>query len=380
MSLEDFQRRRQAIDFNIEKHLEAAHGVVNESKRVRDVASNAENILADLDEQFERCTGLNGIDVSFLFLAVALQVVRQYVVTKFPNRMDDKTAAENTKGHREEHSARKHRYYNPSLEEILTNPVPFDANIGANGALSGGGYMGHRVTALGHDPILGLLFGTANIATSTLTNNDLRSFHIYTNENNRDYFSNNANTGLVLIKTKDKLLHEGFEGKQKIGCSLIKEIIHLKSDIHTKNSLPLPFVSVVNPKLASDLAKMGFDMSNIVTVGKQMEYSVLINTIIAMLHGLFFDKSIDYSRSAYEVRTRKILSYSNYIASASNLIYVGASYASGNEAALKNLDIGGLIVTVYRVVTDRNFIKNAKREFIEQEFFAQIRGTQYDFT
>ena len=38
--------------------------------------------------------------------------------------------------------------------------MPFDANISANGALSGGGQMGHRVMAIGHDPILGLIFGT----------------------------------------------------------------------------------------------------------------------------------------------------------------------------------------------------------------------------
>ena len=55
--------------------------------------------------------------------------------------MDDKTAAQNAWGHFEEHSNRHHRYYNPSLDEIITNPVPFDANIGANGALAGGGHM-----------------------------------------------------------------------------------------------------------------------------------------------------------------------------------------------------------------------------------------------
>ena len=51
----------------------------------------------------------------------------------------------------------------------------------------------------------------------------------------------------------------------------------------------------------------------------------------------------------------------------------------GNEAAVKNLDIGGLIVTVYRIVTDGKCIRQIKREFIEQEFFSQIRGTEYDF-
>lgn len=42
--------------------------------------------------------------------------------------------------------------------------------------------MGHRVTAIGHDPLLGLIFGTANIATSTLTNAHFDSFHIYTQQ------------------------------------------------------------------------------------------------------------------------------------------------------------------------------------------------------
>ena len=361
--------------------------IADESARVAEVAANAEQILDEIDEKFEKYTGLNKLDVSFLFLAVALQVVRQYTLTKFSERLDDQTAANNTIGHGEEHSNRKHKYYNPSLIEICGSkklkippcPVPFDANIGANGALRGGKQMGHRVTAIGHDPILGLVFGTANIATSTLTNKDLQSYHIYTNDMGRDYFRNKANTGLVLSKTKDKLLHEGLEGKEKVGASLLKEIIHLRSDIYTKNSLPLPIVTVIDAGLAAELAQRGLDMANIVTVGRQMTFSVFINTMISMLHGLFYDESVEYSRRVYEVRTRKILSYSNFIASASNLIYVGANISLGNESAWKRLDIGGLAVTLYRIVTDAKFIRQVKREFIEQEFFAQIRGSEYDF-
>lgn len=359
--------------------------IADESARVAEVAANAGHILADIDEKFEKYTGLNKLDVSFLFLALALQIVRQYTRTKFPERLDDQTAAKNTKGHVKEVSDRTHRYYNPSLEEIRGSkekppcPVPFDANIGANGALRGGKQMGHRVTALGHDPILGLVFGTANIATSTLTNKDLQSYHIYTNDMGRDYFRNRANTGLVLSKTKDKLLHEGMEGKEKVGASLFKEIIHLNSDLHTKNSLPLPVVTVIDAGLAADLAQNGLDMANIVAVGKQATFSIFINTMISMLHGLFYDASVEYSREVYEVRTRKILSYSNFIASASNLIYVGANASLGNENAWKSLDIGGLLVTLYRITTDAKFIRQVKREFIEQEFFDQIRGSEYDF-
>lgn len=387
-------QERQALLDDMDSTLKDAETIIghmqmiaDESARVAEVAANAEQILDEIDEKFEKYTGLNKLDVSFLFLAVALQVVRQYTLTKFPERLDDQTAANNTIGHGEEHSNRKHKYYNPSLIEICGSkklkippcPVPFDANIGANGALRGGKQMGHRVTAIGHDPILGLVFGTANIATSTLTNKDLQSYHIYTNDMGRDYFRNKANTGLVLSKTKDKLLHEGLEGKEKVGASLLKEIIHLRSDIYTKNSLPLPIVTVIDAGLAADLAQRGLDMANIVTVGKQMTFSVFINTMISMLHGLFYDESVEYSRRVYEVRTRKILSYSNFIASASNLIYVGANISLGNESAWKRLDIGGLAVTLYRIVTDAKFIRQVKREFIEQEFFAQIRGSEYDF-
>lgn len=379
MELEELRKRRLAIRASAQHHLSNMDAIVKESGRVADVAANASEILRDIDRDFERCTGLTGIDISFLFLAVALQTIRQFVVTKFPERLDDQSAAKNTLGHIEEHSNRSHRYYNPSLEEIITNPVPFDANIGADGALSGGKQMGHRVTALGHDPLLGLVFGTANIATSTLTNNRLQSYHIYTNTAGRDYFRNRADTGQVLVRVKDKLISDGIEGKKIVGASLVKELIHLRSDLNTANSLPLPALSVINPSLAADLAKQGFDMSNVVAVGRQAGYAILINTMIYMIHSMLYDSSTDGNRRLYEVRTRKILTYSNCISSLSNVLFVGTNAAVGNADAFKYLDVGGLIVTVYRIVTDTAFIKKVKEEFIEQEFFAQIRGSGYDF-
>lgn len=379
MNLEEFKKRRDSISQKAEIHLEQAQKIIDESARVANVAAHSEQILAGIDQQFEQCTGLNKLDVSFLFVAVALQITRQYFITNFPERLDDQASAKNTSGHTEEHSNRVHRYYNPSLNEIITNPVPFDANIGANGALAGGGHMGHRITALGHDPILGLFVGTANIVTSTLTNKNLQSYHIYTNEGGRDYFRSNANTGTIFSKTGDKLLKQGLDGKTRVGASLIKEIIHLRSDIYTKKSLPLPFISVINADLAADLAARGLDMANVITVGKQATYSILINTIIAMIHGLFYDESVNVNRKLYEVKTRKILSYSNLIATSSNLLYVGGNMLLGNENALKNLDIGGLLVTIYRVATDAHTIRKIKSEFLEKEFFAQIRGTEYDF-
>ena len=331
----------------------------DETERVRDILDRTPEILEELDLQFEATTGLTKVDVAFLFTAIGLQIVRQYLVTKFPARVDDQTSAKNTVGHIIEHSNRHHKYYNPSLEEIISNPVPFDAIINSKGALKGGYELGHRITAIGHDPILGLIFGTANIATSTLTTNTFQSYHIATNPVLRkDYFKNKALTSLVIGNTIDKLLNQGIEGKKIIAASLIKEIIHLKSDINTTDSLPLPFIPAINSKLASDLASYGFDMSNVVAVGKQASYAILINTIIAMVHALFYYGNTDMDRKLYEVRTRKILSYSNLVASSSNIAVVAIT------KDFNNLDIGGIAVAIFRLITDSKFIRDVKEEFI----------------
>jgi len=358
MSSEDFLNRKEAVFNDLNDTMRSLEKGHNEAIRVRGVVENTKEILDDLDEQFCKRTSLTKVDMGFLFVAIGLQIVRQYLLTKFPQRLDDQTASKLTAGHGEEHSNRLHRYYNPSLDEIITNPVPFDANIGSGGALRGGGKLGHRVTAIGHDPILGLIFGTANIATATLTTSSFDSYHIYTNMAGRDFFKNHARTDLVLHNTANKLLNCGIEGKTILGASLLKEIIHLKSDINTTHSLPLPVIPAINSKLASELAGYGLDMSNVLTVGKQATYATLINTMIAMVHRLFFDGISATDRKLYEVRTRKILSYSNLVATSTNLAVVAIT------EDMSSLDLGGLAVTVYRLITYRKFIRQVKEEFI----------------
>lgn len=371
MSSENLKKKRNLVIEQIDKNLSEMNDIYGETNRVKKVAENTRVILDDLDEEFCKKTGLNPEDVALMFFAVGLQIARQYLLTKFPKRLSDKEAAKKVKGKKEEHSNRKHRYYNPSLEEIDSNPVPFDANIGSNGNLKGGGKMGHRVTTLGHDPILGLIFGTANIATSTLTTSSFLSFHIYT-ENKRDYFKSKASTYKVLEATVNKILYQGMEGKKIIATSFIKEIKHLQSDMYTKNSLPIPFISAINPKLASKLAERGLDMANILTVSKQVEYAIFINTIIAMLHSLFYDGNTEMEEKLHEVKTRKIIAYSNLIASASNLGVVAFT------ENLNLLDIGGIGVTILEFIKYREFQKKVKEEFIFGSYKNMVMGDKYN--
>jgi hypothetical protein len=352
--------------------------VARDAERVSLIARNANIVIDNIDKRFEQATKLTALDITFLFFATALQVARQYLLTNFKERLGDQAAAKNTPGHTEEHSNRSHRWYHPSLNEIVTNPVPFDAIYGSKDFdLDIGGGFNHRAKTLGHDPILGWVIGTLNIATSTVTLWDFQSFHVKTGEiatgAARDKISNHADTGKIFKSSCNRLLNEGIDGKTAIGASLIKEAIHLNSDVNSKASLPLPLISVISPDFARQLASYGLDMANVGTVFSQAALATLINTFVAMIHGLFYKKEECGSWSLYEVRTRKILSYSNIIASASNIIAVAVT------KDMSKLDIGGLLVTLYRIASDTAFISKVKQEFLEKEFYNTVMGQEFNF-
>lgn len=352
--------------------------VLDEQKRVTTIYQAPNIIIKDIENDFKKATKLQDVDIAFLFFAAALQCLRQYLLTPMTIRTGDQTAAMAVEGVKEI-SNRSHRLYNPGLEEIITNPVPFDAIKGGKqyGALKGYGKLGHRGATPGHDPIAGLVFGTANIATSTLTNWQMESYHIYTgiyglSKGTQDVFRSRAQTSLVLSNTFNKLTHQGVEGKKLVGASVAKEIVHLKSDVYSKDSLPLPLISAIDPVFAGELAAHGLDMANFLDAGKQLLYAVAIDTLISIVHGFFYKES-DGSRRAFEIRTRRILLYSNLIATSSNVFVVATS---------KNVmlaDWGGYLNTLRHLLFDVKFIQDVKRDFLKNELYDRVVGDQYDF-
>lgn len=347
---------------------------IHETARVAAIARDAPAIYDAYCKEFSDKTGLTKLDWGFMFTATALQMLRQYLLTAFPERLGDQAAAEKVEGkerikedkaYRKE-NPRKHRFYNPSLEEIIAHPVPFDANVGANGALKGGGSFGHRGATPGHDPIVGLVVGTSNIATSTLTNWTFDSWHIKSgdrlNGGKQDIFKEHASTPKIFSEVSEKLLHQGWEGKTKVAASLGKEILHLRTDINSKKGLPLPILATLSPESASWLAEYGVDFGNVLNIGKQVVYATLINTLTAMLHGMFYDEKEDGDIKLYKVRTKKILIYSNAIASLTNALAV---WYTGNT---KYMDIGGYAVALYQLVTGVDFIERVRKDFIVGKF------------
>ena len=133
----------------------------------------------------------------------------------------------------------------------------------------------------------------------------------------------------------------------RLPAGVFAEYIHLKSDVFTKLGLPVPIIEVFSESLAGDLYKSQYDslclLRDLKIVGKQAGFSILINMIIGLVHGLLYDPQKDGDRKLYEVRTRKILSISNSLASAGNI-----AYAIGTEDWRK-LDVGGILVTLYQM-------------------------------
>ena len=332
-----------------------------------------------INNEFSNKTGIfNKKDLSFLMVATALQTARWLIIQSICGdlgqtidkdaRLDhnDKSIKESVKEsnksfqkHFENHGHRESIKNYKSWEQILFSSAPYDTAVGsaAFGENLEGGY--HRYKTLGHDPILGWIFGTANFITDTCTLSNYNSYRI--SRVGTPHFSEPTNLGTIFYEVFDSTKEDWL----RLPAGIFAEFVHLKSDVFTKLGLPVPVLETFSESLAGDLYKSQYDslclLKDLAIVGNQAAWSILINMIISLVHGLLYNPEKDGDRKLYEVRTRKILCISNALASAGNI-----AYAVGTEDWRK-LDVGGIMVTLYRLFTDARFISRIKKQFIEGE-------------
>ena len=338
--------------------------------------------IASVDEEFEESTGITKKDAAFLVFASTLQVFRQQISSEFKTRLSDKDSAKKTPFHTEEHSDRRTKQYYATKTEIANNPVPFDAirksevvKNNSNPKLNG---FNHRYTAIGHDPILGLVFGTANIMTKTITiakgNFNYETFHVGTGlgTNSRgefkiDMLTNQASTSLMFDHIIARINKEGKEGWEALTMAFGKELVHLLSDVRTAKSLPIPVVSAVSPDLSRILNLCGIDSLSTTTFTIDLLVSKLIDMAIAYMHSWCYNPSTDGTIDTYQVRTKKIIYYSNLIALSSTTIQTLFRAYMGDAAAISKFDFGGGFSS-WQVVWKTPFIiSDMKSEFIRNK-------------
>ena len=125
----DLKKKSDSAFNEINNSLNDMNTISETSKKASMIAGNAHVIINDIDRQFSQATKLNNVDISFLFLATALQCVRQYLLTNFETRVSDKEAAKNTQGKTVEHSNRGNILYRPDINEIIVFCKTFLHNI-----------------------------------------------------------------------------------------------------------------------------------------------------------------------------------------------------------------------------------------------------------
>lgn len=157
-------------------------------------------------------------------------------------------------------------------------------------------------------------------------------------------------------------------------ASLIKQIIHIGTDLYTPCGIQIPCANLILSNTEVERITQYISAGDIIKIGTSATLAELINFLISTLHMLMYDPTSFISRDVYTVRTKKIILYSNLIASSSNVLWITGNMIAGNESALEQLDIGGLIITIKRLLTDTSYIRKIKEEFVFGRFNEIIQG------
>lgn len=410
MNLDELRTKRKRLEENSKIVLNNMQKIADESNRVADVAHNSRAILEDIDRQFEKQTGLNKSDFKYLFLATALQLLRIAFIndlTKIEGaghgnlerelkRRQSEIFATMDKG--EMLSAGQ--YFAPVNQIITTSGVPYDATayFGENlGILKG---ANHRFATVGHDPLLGLIFGTANILTNTITCVDQSLLGL----GRKGYEVRNVPIGRPLITTNhvrytEQMVKGSLKFKtpkiaeygstlvmleksaeringdaESVVAAIIKQVIHIGTDLYTPCGIQIPGMNLVFSNDLVEKMTSYISTGDVLKVGASAGIAALINLIIGAVHGLTYDENQCESRDLHAVKTRRILLTSNSIATGINVAWVAGNVAYGDKSQVKNLDIGGILVLLNRLMSDPDFIRQIKEDYILGKFNALIQG------
>lgn len=380
--------------------------VINE-KRLENF-NNLDEIIKDIDKEFSEKTGiLNKKDQTFLWTAVALQTTRIYLLDKltkiekagkgekekYLKELQEKIFKNNFFQDKNNINNLSSKYY-ASLEQIITTlGVPYDATRfyqdkklrlfkGAN----------HRFATLGHDPILGYVFGTSNILTNTITCvektfkitdkiyfGSLSTNHVYYNELFKNPIISDTNSST--IEMFQAVLARFKNDKKSIVASIIKQTIHIATDLYTPKGIQFPMANLVLSKKNVENITKYISTGDIVKTWASVKMASFINFLIATIHSLLYDKNIDNSRDIYSVRTSKIIYISNSIATSSNIILtIFKAYTQNNILPLKELDIGGIFVAISSIFKNKKLQERIRREYLEEKlyekFFIEKKGDE----
>nr|WP_315522765.1 hypothetical protein [Olegusella massiliensis] len=343
-----------------------------------------------INAEFKERVKLQGNDLKYLVFAMVLQTLRIVLISWLtevekagPANKKEKWLHDKQKDifrRFEDTSGEKNDSYKASLRHII-DPlvgVPYDIVLGGKernifGKVGSHRGANHRFATLGHDPVLGLVFGTANIMTNTITTINEGSIlpfgtpiRIPINLPKTYFVDYSGKCPIISKKTStvemlEKTLERIVDRPEVAAAALIKQLIHIGTDLYTPLGIQLPFANLVLDKAHTESLTRYVNTGDIIRFGAQAGLAAGINWLIATLHGcqyVYSSNNEKFSLETYQARTKKILLISESIVTSSSIIY---SCITNNPRCL---DLGGAAVLMYRLFTDVRFITRLKEEYL----------------
>lgn len=399
---EDLDKEFYALKENLNEVQKQSENFIAINKKRLENFNKLDEIIENIDKEFAEKTGiLNKKDQTFLWTAVALQTTRIYLLNKiteiekagkgkkekYLKKFQKKIFKNNFFQNTIDENNLSDRYFAP-LEQIITTPgVPYDATkfYKKNEKLDIFEGANHRFATLGHDPILGYIFGTSNILTNTITTCVENTFKI-TNKisfgslstNHVDYnelFKNPtiSNDIASTIDMFQAVLDRFQKDKKSIVASIIKQTIHIATDLYTPKGIQFPTTNLVLSKKNVENITKYISTGDIIKTWASVKIASFINFLVATIHSLLYDENTDISREIYSVRTSKIISTSSTIASSSNIIFTMLkAYIKKDISTLKELDIGGILVAISEISKSKKLQEKIRREYLEERLYEKF--------
>lgn len=203
-----------------------------------------------MNEEFNQIHHLDKVDVAIGALAGIVGAAVDILMVGIPEKTPEGLKAGPLSNYIREYFDKK--FPEEEMQKLANSKeskVPFDAQDDRHTTICVEGLSAyyHRLLQLGHDPVLGFVFGVADILTGRMTTID--------------------KTGKVVSQVMENYADRK---ETEIFRALAKQIAHFKSDVTTSMGLPAPFMS----------------MFNLLQFGNIGEYD---QTIAEIVQGMYFE-------------------------------------------------------------------------------------------
>lgn len=209
-----------------EAELSVGNNITLESLFTEEELRSNEQAIKRLNQEYNQIHHLDKYDVAIAASAGILAGVLDILLVGVPHKTPDGLKGGPLSNYVRDWFDKK--FPEEEMEKLANSKVskvPFDAQDNRNTTeyVQGLSAYYHRLLSLGHDPLLGLLFGVVDILTGRMTTID--------------------KTGKIVSQVMEIYADRK---ESDVFVALAKQIIHFKSDITTSMGLPAPLMALFN--------------------------------------------------------------------------------------------------------------------------------------